>query len=132
MIIFYDGNCPLCNTEMQHLRRADASNKIALEDLNAEDFSQRFPHIDINKAMNILHAQTSTGEVIYGLDVTYLAWRTVGKYPWLKIIRLPIIRFFADHAYTFFAKYRHPISRFLMPNAQCSNGQCTIKSKGEK
>lgn len=132
MIIFYDGNCPLCNTEMQHLRRADASNKIALEDLNAEDFSQRFPHIDINKAMNILHAQTSTGEMVYGLDVTYLAWRTVGKYPWLKIIRLPIIRFFADHAYTFFAKYRHPISRFLMPNAQCSNGQCTIKSKGEK
>ncbi|MFP3349961.1 DUF393 domain-containing protein [Pseudoalteromonas sp. SIMBA_153] len=132
MIIFYDGNCPLCNAEMQHLKRADVDHKVTLEDLNAEDFNTRFPAIDKQHAMNILHAQTDNGQIIYGLDVTYQAWRTVGKYPWLKIIRLPVIRFFADHAYTFFAKYRHHISRFLMPNAQCNSGQCNIKTKGGK
>ena len=70
-----------------------------------------------------------SGIMIYGLDVTYQAWKTVGKYPWLKIIRLPIIRFFADCTYTFFAKYRQPISRFLMPNSQCKNNKFKTKSE---
>ncbi|MGB2708012.1 MAG: DUF393 domain-containing protein [Pseudoalteromonas nigrifaciens] len=132
MIIFYDANCPLCNAEMQHLKRADINNKIILEDLNATDFNTRFPNVDKSKAMALLHARMPSGIMIYGLDVTYQAWKTVGKYPWLKIIRLPIIRFFADCAYTFFAKYRQPISRFLMPNSQCKNNQCKTKSAGDK
>ncbi|MEM5531078.1 DUF393 domain-containing protein [Pseudoalteromonas arctica] len=132
MIIFYDGNCPLCSTEMQQLKHADNKNLITLEDLNASDFSERYPYIDKDKAMNYLQAQKQSGEMIYGLDVTYEAWKIVGKHSWLKILRLPIIRFFADCGYLLFAKYRHPISRFLMPNTQCSNGQCGLKVKGDK
>jgi len=132
MIIFYDGNCPLCSTEMQHLKRADSKNQIQLEDLNSTDFNIRYPYVNKTKAMGVLQAQNNAGKMIYGLDVTYQAWKTVGKYPWLKIIRLPIIRFFADAAYLFFAKRRHTISRFLMPNAQCSNGQCSTTRKGKK
>ena len=78
---------------MQHLKRADVDHKVTLEDLNADNFNARFPAINKQYAMNILHAQTDNGQMIYGLDVTYQAWRTVGKYPWLKIIRLPVIRF---------------------------------------
>ncbi len=117
---------------MQHLKRSDIEQKITLEDLNADDFSRRFPTVNQHQAMNILQAQTSSGQMIYGLDVTYQAWRSVGKYPWLKIIRLPVIRFFADSVYRVFAKYRHHISRFLMPNSVCSSGQCSNKAKGEK
>ena len=40
MIIFYDGNCPLCAKEMQSLKRADKENKITLEDINKDDFEQ--------------------------------------------------------------------------------------------
>ena len=132
MIIFYDGNCPLCSTEMKQLKQADVENKIVLEDLNAADFSQRYPTIDVAKAMTYLHGQKSSGEIIYGLDVTYQAWSIVGKHHWLKLIRLPIIRILADCAYLFFAKYRYPISRILMPNTQCSNGQCSINTNTDK
>ena len=132
MIIFYDGNCPLCSAEMQQLKHADVNNEIVLEDLNAYDFSDRFAYIDKDKALKILHAQQPSGEIIYAFDVTYHAWKIVGKHRWLKIFRLPIIRTFADWGYLFFAKYRHPISRFLMPNTKCSNGRCSIKAKGDK
>jgi len=132
MIIFYDGNCPLCSTEMKQLKQFDTDNKIVLEDLNAADFSERYSYIDKEKAMTYLQAQTHSGEMVYGLDVTYQAWKIVGKHSWLKIFRLPIISFFADCGYLLFAKYRHPISRFLMPNTQCINGQCGIKPKGDK
>ncbi|TMO72197.1 cell division protein [Pseudoalteromonas sp. S3785] len=132
MIIFYDGNCPLCSTEMAKLKQADTANKIQLEDLNAPDFSDRYSYIDKNKAINHLQAQTFSGEMIYGLDVTYHAWKTVGKHTWLKIFRLPIISFFADCGYLLFAKHRQTLSRLLMPNTQCTNGQCRVKSKGVK
>jgi predicted DCC family thiol-disulfide oxidoreductase YuxK len=132
MIIFYDGNCPLCNTEMQSLKKADNEQKIVLEDINKADFNRRFPHISKDKAMKILHAQTQTGELIYGLDVTYQAWKKVGKHRWLIILRLPVIKFFADQSYLFFAKYRQPISRFLMPNTACTSNQCGINSKDRK
>jgi predicted DCC family thiol-disulfide oxidoreductase YuxK len=129
MIMFYDAGCPLCNAEMQKLKKADIEQKIVLEDLNAADFDIRFPHIDKNRAMEILHAQTEAGEIIYGLDVTYTAWKTVGKHKWLKILRLPVIRIFADLGYTFFAKYRQPISRFFMPDTACEDESCSTKSR---
>lgn len=132
MIIFYDGNCPLCSIEMQQLKHADIHQKIVLEDLNSLDFSLRYPSIDVNQAMTYLQAQTLSGEMIYGLDVTCQAWEIVGKHRWLKLIRLPIIRLFADLGYRFFAKYRHSISKFLMPNSSCSNGQCHRKLKSDK
>lgn len=131
MIIFYDALCPLCTAEMQYLQKADTQQQIILEDLNAQDFNMRFPQIDKEKAMSLLHAQTDTGEMLYGLDVTYQAWKTVGKHRWLKILRLPGIRFFADAGYTFFAKYRQPISHFLMPNKACTNNQCTTRKPKE-
>ena len=108
MIIFYDANCPLCNAEMQQLKKADFEQKITLEDLNATDFNVRFPSINKTRAMEILHARTEAGDMIYGLDVTYTAWKTVGKHRWLKILRLPVIRIFADLGYNIFAKYHSP------------------------
>lgn len=132
MIIFYDASCPLCNAEMQQLKTADIEEKIVLEDLNAEDFSARFPEINKEQAMATLHAQTLSGEIIYGLDVTHQAWALVGKHRWLKILRWPIVRYFADAGYTFFAKYRQPISRFLMPNTSCNGNSCNPANSNKK
>jgi predicted DCC family thiol-disulfide oxidoreductase YuxK len=111
---------------MKSLKKADNKQQIMLEDINAASFSDRFPHVNKDKAMMILHGQTQDGKLIYGLDVTYQAWKTVGKHRWLIILRLPVIKFFADKGYLFFAKYRQPISRFLMPNTVCTNKQCGI------
>jgi predicted DCC family thiol-disulfide oxidoreductase YuxK len=132
MIIFYDARCPLCNAEMSQLKKADVKEKITLEDLNATDFSERFPNVDKNSAMAILQAQNQAGDMLYGLDVTYQAWKTVGKHRWLFILRLPVIRIFADMGYRFFAKYRQPISRLLMPNTPCEDNSCSLKSKNDR
>jgi predicted DCC family thiol-disulfide oxidoreductase YuxK len=121
MIIFYDGNCPLCAKEMQSLKRADEENKITLEDINKEDFEHRFSNIKRADAMGYLHGQLDNGEMIYGLDVTFAAWQTVGKHAWLKIFQLPIIRSLADVGYWLFAKYRLQITSVV-----CSSN-CRIK-----
>ncbi|WP_140394327.1 thiol-disulfide oxidoreductase DCC family protein [Pseudoalteromonas sp. A601] len=110
MIIFYDGNCPLCAKEMRSLKRADVHNKIKLEDINKDDFESRYSYIKRKDAMAFLHGQRDNGEMLYGLDVTFAAWQSVGRHTWLKLLQLPIIRFCADVGYWLFAKYRKQVT----------------------
>lgn len=113
MIIFYDGKCPLCSKEMQQLKHADTRNQIVLEDINKDDFEDRYNYIKRQDAQAFLHGQSDSGEMLYGLDVTFAAWKAVGRHSWLKILQLPVIRFFADLGYWVFAKYRLQISSVL-------------------
>lgn len=113
LTIFYDGFCPLCSAEIKQLHAYDFNERLSFEDIHAPDFVQRFPYIDQVKANRILHGQLSNGTMIYGLDVTYQAWRSVGKHRWLAVLRWPVIRWFADLAYLFFARYRNTISKLF-------------------
>ena len=119
LTIFYDGGCPLCVAEMQHLYERNGQNKIAFEDIYADDFGERFPHINQQKADRILHGQRADGQIILGLDVTYQAWTLVGKRHWVAVLRWPIIKHVADAVYLLFARYRNTISKLLTGKSRC-------------
>lgn len=121
LTIFYDGHCPLCAAEMQTLFQLDNQNLLLLEDIHAEDFAKRYPHIDPIEADRLLHGQLNDGTIIKGLDVTCLAWKLVGKHKWMQVLRWPVIRFFADIGYKFFARYRHQISSFITGKPRCAS-----------
>jgi predicted DCC family thiol-disulfide oxidoreductase YuxK len=120
LTIFYDGYCPLCAAEMQTLRSLDIHNRLKLEDIHGNNFQEKFPHIDPIKADRLLHGQLADGKIITGLDVTCLAWKLVEKHRWIQILRWPLIRFFADLGYGFFARYRHQISAFVTGKPRCT------------
>ena len=124
LTIFYDGRCPLCAAEMKQLRQYDDDGKLCLEDINQPDFKQRFPHIDPIAADRVLHGELANGTLIYGLDVTAQAWALVGHHLWLKLFRLPLLRWFADLGYLLFARYRRQISRLLTGSSQCDADAC--------
>lgn len=119
--VFYDGQCPLCLTEINHLRRLDKTSALDLQDINATDFAQRFPHIDVVAADRMLHGERADGAMIYGLDVTCEAWHLVGKGHWFAFLRWPVIRPVADLAYRFFARHRHRISALFGRRAVCDD-----------
>lgn len=119
LTIYFDSHCPLCMTEMQQLKAADKAGRIVFADLHAEGFSQRYPHIDPQQAYNRLHVETDDGELLTGLDANCAVWHAVGKNAWLKILRWPVIRYFADIAYGFFARHREIISRLLTGKPRC-------------
>ena len=113
LTIFYDSYCPLCSAEINQLKAYDSNNQLSFEDIHAVDFVQRYPYIDKVEANKLLHGQLSNGDMIYGLDVTCMAWKTVGKHRWLSILRWPVIRWFSDRAYLFFARHRNTISSLV-------------------
>lgn len=119
LTIYFDSQCPLCMTEMLQLKAADKSGRIVFADLHADGFGQRYPHIDPQRAYNRLHVETASGELLTGLDANCAVWQAVGKNHWLKILRWPVIRWFADMAYRFFARHRETISRLMTGKARC-------------
>ena len=130
LVIYYDGQCPLCSVEMQKLKQHDANNMIELVNLHQENFSTLYPTINKGDAMKILHG-TYKGEMLYALDVTYRAWSLVGKGRWVALLQFPVIKPLAHLCYLVLAKYRHPISNtlsrlFNLTDNTCSQGTCYV------
>ena len=128
LTIFYDSYCPLCSAEINQLKTYDSNNQLSFADINAADFIQRYPYIDKLEANKLLHGELSNGEMIYGLDVTCLAWTTVGKHRWLAILRWPGVRWISDRAYLFFARHRNTIASLVMKKSESTNDQKNCKS----
>lgn len=123
LTIFFDGSCPLCAKEMAALKRYDSNDVIRLEDIQQPGFSERFPDVDPDAAMKILHGELD-GKPLYGLDVTYYAWSLVGKVWRVAFLRWWWIKPLADSAYLFFAKHRQQISRLLVRKPRCDSNSC--------
>ena len=120
LTIYYDSQCPLCQWEMMKLKKHDSDNHIELVDLHDDNFNINYPHIVVDKAMNLLHGQYKTGKMLYGLDVTANAWKIVGKHTWLNILRWPVIKTISDYFYRLFAKHRAKISFILTGKRSCN------------
>lgn len=124
MIIFYDGYCPLCRTEMRHLKKHDKRNAIQFEDIQAAEFPHRFPDLDWEALNARIHVQLPDGSLVSGLDATHRAWSAVGK-GWLYApLRWPGIRVVADYFYTLFARHRYTISYWLTGQKRSCDTAC--------
>ena len=117
--IFYDGNCPLCAIEMNHLKKHNTQDKLAFVDINQASFTQQYAHLDYDALNARIHGMLEDGSMLIGLDATHKAWSLVGK-GWLYApLRWPFIRFFADKAYLVFARNRYKISYWLTGKKRC-------------
>lgn len=124
LTIFYDSACPLCLKEMRQLKSYDVEGRIGLVDIYEPDFDDNYPQINRAEAGKILHALSTDGDLILGLDVTCRAWEVVGRHRWLKLTRLPLIQPIADSCYRFFARHRYRISFILTGKSRCD--RCSI------
>ncbi|GAA5317292.1 MAG: DUF393 domain-containing protein [Candidatus Pelagadaptatus aseana] len=129
LTIFYDSTCPLCVAEMDKLRGLDSHHRIALVSLQDESVAQRYPQLDVVKAMSVLQGLLASGRYIEGLDVTHRAWTLVGRGYLTAPLRWPGIRWLADRAYLWFARNRYRVSALLTGKSNCDNGQCSVPRK---
>jgi predicted DCC family thiol-disulfide oxidoreductase YuxK len=128
LTIFYDGNCPLCATEMAQLKKHDQNDLITLVDIHQDNFATLHPSVSFDGAMKILHGHYN-GQVLLGLAVTHRAWTLVGKGFWVAPLDWPVIKTVSHWLYLGLAKYRHPISALLaklfnIKTTHCNSGTC--------
>jgi predicted DCC family thiol-disulfide oxidoreductase YuxK len=113
--VFYDGHCPLCDWEINHLKKKDSENNIEFEDIKSESFSTKYPNLNKQQLDALLHVQQSDGQWQTGLDATYLLWNTVGAGKWFSPLKWRWLRPILKPCYLVFAKYRHNITSVLFP-----------------
>lgn len=119
LTIFYDGYCPLCLLEMNKLKGLDKQKNITFINIQESSFSDNYPHLNWQALNARIHGYLRDGSLISGLDVTYLAWKLVGRGWVYAPLRWPVLSWFADIAYTLFAKHRYRISYLLTGKKRC-------------
>lgn len=129
LTIFYDGYCPLCKLEMDKLRQLDKRQDIAFVDIQELTFHAQYPDLNKHTLNARIHGYLADGSLISGLDVTYLAWKLVGKGWVYAPLRWPMIKWFADIAYNLFAKHRYLISYLLTGKKRCLPCETTGEKK---
>jgi predicted DCC family thiol-disulfide oxidoreductase YuxK len=124
--IFYDGQCPLCEIEMKHLKKRNTQGKLSFVDIMDSDFATKYPDLDWHALNERIHGMTEDGTMLVGLDATHRAWSEVG-HSWLYApLRWPVIKFFADKLYLLFAKNRYKVSYLLTGKKRCET-DCKVK-----
>lgn len=106
-IIFYDGQCPLCQREIQHYQRTQGAGELEFVDLTqAEDRLKPYA-ITLKSALLKLHAVDAQGVIKVGVDAFILIWRHLKGWRWLaRFVNIPGIKQLAVLSYHWFAKWR--------------------------
>lgn len=122
LTVLYDGNCVLCRTSANRLRRHDPTSRVELLDLHDPSISERFPQVDLDKAMRLMQAVDANGRVSSGVD----AWVEVGRVlpgwravAWL--LKIPGIHAVAGWFYAWVARNRYRWNR-----EACVDGSCSL------
>ena len=124
LTVYFDGSCPLCAKEMDTLARFDIHSRIHFVDLNDEvSLPLGITH---SAAVDTLHVIDTQGQVRTAVDANVLLWETVGRKRWLRALRWPVIRIFANVGYRVFATYREFFSLLLTGKKRC-DGHCEVK-----
>lgn len=118
--VFYDGDCPLCQREINLLKRWDRREKILFTDISAPEFRP----VDYGKTLDALmaeiHGRLPDGTWIVGVEVFRRLYAAVGLGPLVCITRWPGIRGMLDFGYRVFARNR------LKLTGRCSSGSCQV------
>ena len=113
MVLFYDGNCPICQKNKEILKKNDQKNAIEFIDIHNISRMEQFKDLDKEAIQGKIHVLTSKGNLLSGVDAIHEAYSSVGLYSWVFWIKWPILNYIAKIIYKYIAKYRLQISRWL-------------------
>ena len=102
--LYYDGNCPLCNSEMARLEKLK-SGDLRLVDIHALDAGSDRP--DKDTLLRTLHLRLPDGRWLTGADANVAAWQFTHRGVWFRWLRWPVLRRLVDFVYELWARRRY-------------------------
>lgn len=115
LTLLYDGQCPVCSLEVEHLRGRDAAGRLVLVDIAAPGFDAARWHTTGEALDAAIHGYTADGRLLLGVAALRAAYAAVGL-GWLAAPSgWPVLRPLAEAGYRVFARHRRSISRAAKP-----------------
>jgi len=125
LILLYDGLCPICGREVAWLRSRNKLQKLAFQDIHAEDFNPVDYGTTLERLMAEIHGILPDGRMIHGMDVFYHAYRAVGLGWLLAPTRWPLLRPLFNSLYALFARHRLRLGSWLS-GKPCRSSHCQL------
>jgi predicted DCC family thiol-disulfide oxidoreductase YuxK len=107
LIVFFDGDCPLCRAEIGLYRACAGAERVAFVDVATADAGEVAEGLDKEAALARFHVQTGDGRLHSGAAGFAQLWLTLPRWRWLgRVTLLPGIRTIAERAYCGFLRVR--------------------------
>ena len=110
LTVFYDGDCPLCRSELEIYRGCAGADGIAFTDVAATVGDQVAPELDKRSALARFHVRRADGSLASGAAGFGALWLALPSWRWLgRIVTLPVVQPMAELAYRGFLVLRPAI-----------------------
>ncbi|MFT5130075.1 MAG: putative DCC family thiol-disulfide oxidoreductase YuxK [Rhodothermales bacterium] len=120
LVIFYDGQCPLCSREVSHYARRDRHNVLRLVDIAEPSFDAVAEGVDPLLVHARFHVRLADGQLTTGVDAFAAIWEALEIWPLARVCaRNRLLRIPLDLGYVCFARIR-PLFRRKACQGSCS------------
>ena len=112
LTLLFDGGCPFCQREISFISSRDHLKIIEFVDIDSLDYNpDQFRGISYQEAMGTIHAITSSGDIITGVEVFRESYRLIGL-GWIYApTTWPVLGVLTDRFYGFWARWRLFLTR---------------------
>ncbi len=121
--VFFDGGCPLCQREINLLKRWDRQNAIRFTDIDAAEFRPTEIGKTYDQLMSRMQGRLPDGTWVTGVEVFRRMYALVGFRPLVWLSRLPLVSQLLDLGYLVFARNR------LWLTGRCAEDKCLVPPK---
>ena len=105
-VIFFDGSCPLCRSEISMYSDCDTAATLSFVDASEANAALPKP-LDRERAMARFHVITQDGQMLSGAAAFIEVWRHLPGWHWAaKVASQPGLTWFLEYAYRAFLKLR--------------------------
>jgi predicted DCC family thiol-disulfide oxidoreductase YuxK len=105
--LLYDSECPICQMEVDFLKKRDIENRIRFTDLSAPNYDPKLHgNVQFADGMRKIRAILPDKTVVTGVEVFRQTYKTIGLGWIFEITNLPIIGQAADMIYDIWAENR--------------------------
>lgn len=108
IIVFYDGNCNLCNSEINFYKKLDQKKTFSWVDINSKSNVLSNYNIDFEDSLMYLHAIDKRGNKRVGVDAFIIIWNEFKYFKILSfILQITPLKKISRMIYNFWAKKRY-------------------------
>lgn len=126
LIVFYDGACIVCATEIAHYGRMAHQGRLRLVDISDPHFDPAPYGRSLEQFMEQMHVLDSKGRYYLGVDAFPAIWAALPGRSWrllARVIAWPGVHHLARCGYRAFARLRRYLPR---RESQCNGGTCRL------
>ncbi len=105
---FHDGECPICNLEINTMKKLDKAGKIRWVDISKDQEALKKAGLTYQQTMARLHVLDEQQQVLSGIQGFIQVWKQLPFYRHLAIMveRIPLLLPIMEYCYQIFARYR--------------------------